>query len=103
MDWIHLAWWQALVNAMMNLWVPQNAVSRLAENLLASEEGLNSMEFIRSVTGVYMTLSGSSVQIMNRSFRYYILRNPYKLTVTVNFTSCKMKLPPFSTLNLMLA
>jgi hypothetical protein len=29
MDWINLAqerdWWQALVNAIMNLWVPQNA------------------------------------------------------------------------------
>jgi hypothetical protein len=35
------------------------------------------MEFIRSVTGVYMTLSGSSVQILNRSFSYYIFHNPY--------------------------
>jgi hypothetical protein len=26
-DWIHLAWWQALVNATMSLWVPQNAGS----------------------------------------------------------------------------
>jgi len=29
MDWINLAqergWWQAPVNAVMNLWVPQNA------------------------------------------------------------------------------
>jgi hypothetical protein len=27
MDWIHLARWQVLVNAMTNLWVPQNAGS----------------------------------------------------------------------------
>jgi hypothetical protein len=27
MEWIDLAWWQALVNAILNLWVPQNAGS----------------------------------------------------------------------------
>jgi hypothetical protein len=49
MDWTDLAQdrgrWQALVNAVMNLQVPYNAGSfRLVEDLLASQEGLYSME-----------------------------------------------------------
>jgi hypothetical protein len=35
--------WGALVNAVMKLWVPQNA-GNLAANRLASQEGLCSME-----------------------------------------------------------
>ena len=35
--------WKALVNAVMNLHVPQNAEIWLAENLLVSQEGLCSM------------------------------------------------------------
>jgi hypothetical protein len=51
MDWIVLAqdkdrWWE-LVNAVMILRVPYNAViSSLAENLLASQERLCSMDLV---------------------------------------------------------
>ena len=48
MDWIDLAQdrerWRALVKVVMNLRVPQNAGNFLAENWLASQEGLCSME-----------------------------------------------------------
>jgi hypothetical protein len=50
MCWIDVAQdkdrWQALVNAVMNFWVHKmRGISRLAESLLASEEGL-SMELV---------------------------------------------------------
>jgi hypothetical protein len=48
MDWIDSAqnWdrWQALVNAVMNLWVPYNTQNFLIENWLTYQEGLCSME-----------------------------------------------------------
>ena len=45
MDWIDMAQvrgsWRALVNMVMNLWVPYlQGIFCLAENLLASQEGL---------------------------------------------------------------
>jgi len=47
-DWIDSAQnsdrWQALVNAVMNLWVPYNAQNFLTENWLTYQEGLFSME-----------------------------------------------------------
>ena len=48
MDWIDSAQnrdrWQALVNAVMNIWVPYNVQNFLTENWLTSQEGLCSME-----------------------------------------------------------
>jgi hypothetical protein len=51
MDWIALTQdrdgWQELVNVVINLRVPQNAgISLLDEDLLASQEGLCSMELV---------------------------------------------------------
>jgi hypothetical protein len=51
MDWIDLALdrerWLALVNAVMDLGVPKiRGISRLAENRLASQEGLCSMHVL---------------------------------------------------------
>jgi hypothetical protein len=38
-------WWRTIINALVNLQIPQNAENfLLAENLLASQEGLCSME-----------------------------------------------------------
>jgi hypothetical protein len=51
MHWIHLAqdrdqWW-ALVNTIMNLWIPLNVGKFLIpESLLASQEGHDSMELV---------------------------------------------------------
>jgi hypothetical protein len=54
LDWIRLArdvdWWMALVNTVMNLPVPW-----LAKRLLASQEGLYSMELLKDGRSVKMT------------------------------------------------
>jgi hypothetical protein len=53
MDWINLdqdgvQWW-AFVNTVMNLEVPQKSgIFWVAEQLLACQEGLSSMEFVRT-------------------------------------------------------
>jgi hypothetical protein len=49
MEWINLAQdrdrWQVLVHEVMNIWVPyMRGISRLAENRLAYQEGMCSME-----------------------------------------------------------
>ena len=55
-NWIHLAWWQALVNALMNLGVPQNGVSRLAVQIISfCRTQLH--EFISLVMGGFTRLS----------------------------------------------
>jgi hypothetical protein len=41
--------WRALVNAVMNLRVPQNAGNFLTEDLLASQEGLCSMQLVTGI------------------------------------------------------
>jgi len=50
-DWMHLAQdrdqWQTFVNTVMNLWIPQK-VDFLTEWLLASQEGLSSIQLVQS-------------------------------------------------------
>jgi hypothetical protein len=51
MDWNDLAlnrdMWRALVNLVMNLWLPLNrGITGLAEDLLVSREGLCPMELV---------------------------------------------------------
>jgi hypothetical protein len=50
MDWIDMAQdrdrWRPLVNAVMNLRIPENAGDFLTEDLLVSQEGLCSMELV---------------------------------------------------------
>jgi len=50
MGWIDMAQdrgrWRALVNAVMNLGVHMRGIFRIAEDLLASHEGLCSMELV---------------------------------------------------------